>query len=98
MTTLPDIAHLLDLSGKVAIVTGAASGMGRETARYFAGAGASVVAADWNAAGAESIAAELNAAGAKALAVTVDISNETSVIAMMDKVKTHFGRLDILVN
>jgi NAD(P)-dependent dehydrogenase (short-subunit alcohol dehydrogenase family) len=98
MTTLPDIASLLDLGGKVAIVTGAASGMGRETARYFGGAGASVVAADWNAAGAAAIAAELSEAGVKALPVTVDISDEASVIAMIDKVKTHFGRLDILVN
>jgi len=40
MTALPDIAHILDLTGKVAIVTGAASGMGAETARYLAGAGA----------------------------------------------------------
>jgi len=47
MTALPDIAHILDLTGKVVIVTGAASGMGAETARYLAGAGASVVAADW---------------------------------------------------
>jgi NAD(P)-dependent dehydrogenase (short-subunit alcohol dehydrogenase family) len=98
MTALPDIAHLLDLTGKVAIVTGAASGMGAETARYFAGAGASVVAADWNSAGAETIAAELKAAGATALAVTVDISDEASVIGMMDQVKAHFGRLDSLVN
>ncbi len=98
MTALPDIAHLLDLTGKVAIITGAASGMGAETARYLAGAGASVVVADWNAAGAEAKAAELTAGGAKALAVTVDISDEASVIRMMEQVKGQFGRLDILVN
>jgi NAD(P)-dependent dehydrogenase (short-subunit alcohol dehydrogenase family) len=90
-----DIAGLLDLGGKVAIVTGAASGMGRETARYFAAAGAAVVCADWNGPGAEAIAAEL---GGKSIPVTVDVSDEASVIAMMDRVKTAFGRLDILVN
>ena len=90
-----DIASLLDLGGKVAIVTGAASGMGRETARYFAAAGAAVVCADWNGPGAEAIAAEL---GGTAIPVTVDVSDEASVVAMMDRVKTTFGRLDILVN
>jgi NAD(P)-dependent dehydrogenase (short-subunit alcohol dehydrogenase family) len=98
MTQKIDISALLNLSGKVAIVTGAASGMGRETARYFAAAGASVVAADWNAPGAEVIAAELSETGVKALAITVDVSDEASVIRMMDLVKAEFGRLDILVN
>ena len=98
MTQSMDIASLLDLSGKVAIVTGAASGMGRETARYLAAAGAVVVAADWNEPGAKAIADELNADGAKALGVTVDVSDEASVIAMMDRVRSDFGRLDILVN
>jgi NAD(P)-dependent dehydrogenase (short-subunit alcohol dehydrogenase family) len=95
MTQAIDIAALLDLGGKVAIVTGAASGMGRETARYFAAAGAAVVCADWNGPGAEAIAAEL---GGKSIPVTVDVSDEASVIAMMDRVKAAFGRLDILVN
>jgi NAD(P)-dependent dehydrogenase (short-subunit alcohol dehydrogenase family) len=95
---LPDLSRLHDLSGKVAIVTGAASGMGRETARYLAAAGAAVVAADWNAAGAEAIAAELHDGGAKALAVTVDISDEASVIRLMERTIDRFGTLDILVN
>lgn len=90
-----DIGGLLDLTGKAAIVTGAASGMGRETARYLAAAGASVVCADWNGPGAEAIAAEL---GGKSIPVTVDVSDEASVVAMMDRVKTAFGKLDILVN
>ena len=95
MTQQIDIGSLLDLSGKVAIVTGAASGMGRETARYFAAAGAAVVCADMNGAGAETIAAEL---GGKSIPVTVDVSDEASVMGMMERVKSAFGRLDILVN
>jgi NAD(P)-dependent dehydrogenase (short-subunit alcohol dehydrogenase family) len=90
-----DIGKLLDLTGKVAIVTGAASGMGRETARYFAAAGASVVCADMNGPGAETIAAEL---GGESIPVTVDVSDEASVIGMMERLNGAFGRLDILVN
>jgi NAD(P)-dependent dehydrogenase (short-subunit alcohol dehydrogenase family) len=98
MTQTIDIARLYDLTGKVAIVTGAASGMGREIARYFAAASAAVVVADWNAPGAERVASELIETGARAIAVTVDVSDEASVIAMMARVKAEFGRLDILVN
>jgi NAD(P)-dependent dehydrogenase (short-subunit alcohol dehydrogenase family) len=98
MTKLPDVSRLYDLTGMVAIVTGAASGMGRETARHFAAAGAAVVVADWNAAGAATVADELATAGAKTLGVTVDVSKESSVTAMMTRVQAEFGRLDILVN
>src|SRR5271170_2493169 len=96
--TPADIGKLLDLTGKVAIVTGSASGMGRETARYFAAAGASVIVADRDEAPAEAVAAELRGSGAKALAVRVDIANEASVIAMMERTVAEFGELDILVN
>jgi NAD(P)-dependent dehydrogenase (short-subunit alcohol dehydrogenase family) len=98
MTQPIDLAGLLKLDGKVAIVTGAASGMGREIARYLAAAGASVVIADWNQKGAEAVAAELNGDGQKAIAAPVDVSDETSVAAMMESVRAEFGRLDILVN
>jgi NAD(P)-dependent dehydrogenase (short-subunit alcohol dehydrogenase family) len=92
------IAKLFDLTGKAAIVTGAASGMGRATARYFAAAGAAVVVADWNEPGAEMVAAELRNSSARAIAVKVDISDEPSVIALMDRVVREFGGIDILVN
>ena len=98
MSSRAEIAKLFDLTGKVAIVTGAASGMGRATARYFAGAGAAVVAADWNEPGAEIVAAELQGSGATAIAIKVDISDEASVVALMDRTAREFGRLDILVN
>jgi len=94
MTRTPDLS---DLTGKVAIVTGAASGTGRETARYFAAAGAAVVA-DWNGPGAETVAAELAPTGSRATAIKIDVSNEASVIAMMARVQAEFGRLNILVN
>jgi NAD(P)-dependent dehydrogenase (short-subunit alcohol dehydrogenase family) len=98
MAKLVDLTRLLDLGGKVAIVTGAASGMGGETARYFAAAGASVVVADRDSPRAEGVAAELRAAGAQALAVTVDIADEASVIALMEGTVAAFGAVDILVN
>jgi len=96
--TRMDIGKLLDLTGKVAILTGAASGMGRETARYFGAAGAAVIVADRDEAPAEAVAAELRDAGGKALAVRVDIADEASVIALMERTVADFGGLDILVN
>jgi len=95
MTRTPDLS---DLTGKVVIVTAAASGMGRETARYFAAAGAAVVVADWNGPGAETVAAELAPTGCRATAIKIDVSDEASVIAMVARVQAEFGRLDILVN
>jgi len=72
--------------------------MGRETARYFAAAGASVIVADRDEPRAQAVAAELKAAGGKAQAVAVDISDEASVIGLMDQTVGRFGTVDILVN
>jgi NAD(P)-dependent dehydrogenase (short-subunit alcohol dehydrogenase family) len=66
---LPDIAALLDLAGKVAIVTGAGEGIGAEIARHLAAAGAKIVIADRNIAGAETLAAAINQAGGQAKAI-----------------------------
>jgi NAD(P)-dependent dehydrogenase (short-subunit alcohol dehydrogenase family) len=96
--THADIGRLLDLGGKVAIVTGAASGIGRETAKYFANAGASVIVADRDLHGAEAVAAALRSTGANALAVPVDIADEASVSGLMTETTDRFGALDILVN
>lgn len=98
MTKPTDIAALLDQSGKVAIVTGAASGIGRATARCFAAAGASVVVADRDEARAVAVADELAANGGKALAVAVDIADEASVIRLMERTVARFGTVDVLVN
>ena len=85
------------LKDKVAIVTGAAHGMGETTARMFAKEGAQVVLADLDADGAK-VAAELSAGGSKALFVRLDISQETQWAEAMRATIGQFGRLDILVN
>lgn len=96
--SLVDVKSLYDLSGRVAVVTGSAEGMGKEIARYLASAGASVALADINLAGAEAAAAELAREGAKTLAVQLDQADEASVVAMVKTVHARLGRVDILVN
>lgn len=86
------------LQGKVAIVTGAASGIGLGAARRFAQEGARVVLADLNGEGARREADSLCAAGARAVAVTVDLGDETSIRAMIDFTLKTFGGLDVLFN
>lgn len=88
----------LNFSGKVALVTGAASGMGLATARAFAEAGAAVVLADVRQEGVEAEARKLTAAGHKAIAVRCDVSDEAEVEAMVDRAVAAFGRLDAAFN
>jgi len=88
----------VDFSGKVAIITGGASGIGRETAEALAKRGGKVAIADINAAGAEQVTAAIVAAGGDALAVPLDVADDGSWRAAVDAVTTRFGRLDILVN
>lgn len=82
------------LEGKVAIVTGAGSGIGEATARLMSHEGASVAVADVNRAEAERVASELPAA----VAIEVDVSNEESVARMVASAVQSFGRLDVLHN
>jgi NAD(P)-dependent dehydrogenase (short-subunit alcohol dehydrogenase family) len=82
------------LAGKVAIITGAGSGIGRATAELFAGEGACVVCADVSGRE-EEIAKEI---GAAALAVHADVSREPDVAALVDATERHFGKLDVLFN
>src|SRR6185503_244556 len=88
----------LDFSGKVALVTGAAAGMGLATARAFAEAGASVVLADFKEDAVKAAAEALLAAGHKALAVRCDVSDDAQVAAMVDRAVAEFGRLDAAFN
>ena len=86
------------LDGKIAIITGAASGIGRVTAERVAAEGARTVVADLNAAGARDVAAKIAAAGGQAIAVPVDLGDTDSVRAMVDTAVAAYGGLDILHN
>lgn len=86
------------LEGKVAIVTGAAMGMGEVTARLFAAAGAKVVLADFNQEIGEKVAQSIVASGGQAAFVKVDISNASQVKNMVAFAVDTFGRLDAAVN
>lgn len=84
--------------GKVALVTGAASGIGRATALLLAREGARIAAADVDADGAERAASEVAAAGGEALALRLDVTVEESWQSAIEQVVGRFGRLDVLVN
>jgi 3-hydroxybutyrate dehydrogenase len=86
------------LRDKVAVVTGAASGIGREIARSFAGEGAKIVIADLNQQGADTAAKELDASGKRAVGVAMDVSSEPQVETGKARAIAAFGRLDILVS
>ena len=86
------------LKGKVAIVTGAASGIGAAIVRAFAGDGARVGVADLDPAAAESVAAELRSQGGEAIAVHMDVTDEAQVGQGVDTVAAAFGGIDILVS
>jgi len=81
------------LDNKVAVITGAASGIGRATARRFAAEGASVVVADFDDVHGPEIAQEING-----LFVKVNVADERSVVAMYDKTVEVFGGIDVLFN
>lgn len=84
----------MELADRVAIVTGAAQGIGRAIAEKLAAEGAVVAVADLNAAGAEEVAAGLD----RAMAVEVDVSDPASVTAMVKTVLDQHGKVDVLVN
>src|SRR5438552_4708376 len=88
----------ISFENKVALITGAGSGMGLATAKAFAESGATVVLADWDEQSARTAADELVAQGHKALAVVCDVSDDAQVEAMVHKSVTTFGRLDAAYN
>lgn len=85
-------------TGKVAIVTGAGSGIGAATAMQLASEGASVVVSDIVVAHAESVAKEIVAQQGRAIAVGADVTDETQVAALIDRAVAEFGGVDIMVN
>jgi NAD(P)-dependent dehydrogenase (short-subunit alcohol dehydrogenase family) len=89
---------LFGLGGRVAVVTGAASGLGHAIAAGLASFGATVVGGDVNEAGLEATVQRIRNAGGTALGVPCDISDEASVESLFEQVDRAFGQVDILVN
>jgi NAD(P)-dependent dehydrogenase (short-subunit alcohol dehydrogenase family) len=88
----------ISFENKVALVTGAASGLGLATAKAFAASGAAVVLADWNATNVRAAAAELAAQGHRTLAIPCDVADDVQVEAMIEKTVLTFGQLDAAFN
>jgi NAD(P)-dependent dehydrogenase (short-subunit alcohol dehydrogenase family) len=86
------------LDGKVAVITGAASGMGRATALRFAREGAAVVVADLNSQAGEETISEIAATGGRAVYQHTDVGNERDLQALFDRAVKEYGRLDITYN
>jgi NAD(P)-dependent dehydrogenase (short-subunit alcohol dehydrogenase family) len=89
------VMKMFDLSGRVAVITGAGNGLGYEFAEAMAEAGADVVCADIDAQANERTAARVAAMGRKALAVRCDVTKETDVAALFQRADKEFGRVDI---
>ena len=88
----------MDIAGKVAVVTGGASGIGRGIARALAARGADVVVADVDAARAEEVAAELERAGVRSLGIACDVTERASIEELAERAWSALGRVDILCN
>jgi 2-deoxy-D-gluconate 3-dehydrogenase len=93
-----DAKRLFDLSGRVAIVTGAARGNGRAIAEGLAQVGVSVVLADILTQELQEVEQSITCRGQKALAITTDLRKLEDMTALVDRTVKHFGRIDILVN
>ncbi|MBI3781990.1 MAG: glucose 1-dehydrogenase [Deltaproteobacteria bacterium] len=87
-----------DLTGRVALVTGASKGLGRVIATALAKAGADVAVASRTQADLDVVAAELQANGRRSFAVAADVTDESSIGSMVEQILARFGRIDILVN
>jgi gluconate 5-dehydrogenase len=90
--------ELFDLSGKIAIVSGGGSGIGRQMATGLAEAGADLVLCARKVERCEEAARELEGLGRRTLALACDVRDQEQVLAVVDRVRADFGRIDILVN
>ena len=93
-----DVLAAFDLTGRTAVVTGGASGIGEATAVTLAAVGANVVVGDVDVEGAERTVTSIVEAGGKALAQEADITRKESVDALVDRAISEFGRLDVMAN
>lgn len=93
-----DINSLFDLSGKVAVVTGGADGIGRAAAEILAAAGAAVVIGDLNVEKGRQTAAAIEAAGHRAIAVECNVLDDAQLVGLIDAAVAAFGTVNILVN
>src|SRR5438046_2798732 len=89
---------LFDLTGRVALVSGAAQGMGRAMSLALAEAGANLLLADMNEAGARSTAEQITAMGRKAIPLGCDVSDPAQIRSMFKRLDDAFGRIDFLGN
>ena len=95
---MPTVAQLFDLSGRVALVTGAGSGLGAVFAEALAEAGASVVCVGRRLERVQETAHRLSEIGCQSLAISADVTDEAAVASMIAQTVERFGKLDILVN
>jgi 3-oxoacyl-[acyl-carrier protein] reductase len=92
------VARAFDLTGRVAVLTGGASGIGRATAHVLAGAGATVVLGDIDEAGAQGVAKEIESAGGTAAAVRIDVTDRSDVDRLVAGAMSDHGRIDVMGN
>lgn len=95
---VPASARDFSVQDRIVLITGAGQGIGRELVRQFSAAGAISIVADLNTEKAKSVVKEIEAAGGVAMSISVDVSDETSVNAMVANVMERFGRIDVLIN
>ena len=88
----------MDITGKIALITGSGQGIGKGIATAFANHGARVVTADRNLRNAMEVESSLNEIVQNSMAIKVDVTNQSSVNSMIQQVIQKFGRIDILVN